>query len=47
MVCHQKVIWMVRWKIQPPILAKVGEELEVVEKHETNRRGKGKADCGP
>jgi len=38
---------MVRQGIQPSILAKVGKELEVVEKCKTNRRGKGKTNCSP
>ena len=47
MVCHQKIIWMVRWRIQLLVLAKVGEKLEVMEERETSRKGEGKADCSP
>ena len=37
---------MVRWRVQSSVLAEAREELEVVEKCETGRRGKGETNCG-
>jgi len=45
MVCHQKIIWMVRWRVRQAVLAETRKKLEAIETHKTDRRGKGETDC--